>query len=82
MDLNKFDRRSDGIADVYRAALYLARGNSETGLKFLNQAKTKIGKRLTGSFLSDMSVPKLKNRQQQLFWAEKILDQYLRLKNL
>lgn len=80
MGLNKFDKRSDGIADIYRAALYLARGSSDIGLRFLDQAKVKIGKRLIGSFLFGVSVDKIKTRQQQLFLAEKALDKYLRLK--
>lgn len=76
MALNKFDKKSDAVADLYRAALYLGRGATEIGLQFLRKAREKLGKKL-------IRLPaKFKNRQQQLFWAEKILDQYLRLKNL
>lgn len=76
MELNKFDIKSDGIADLYRAALYLARGADEVALGFLRQAEKKLGQKL-------IERPHiLKNRKQQLIWAEKILDQYLRLKNL
>lgn len=74
MGLNKFDIKSDGIADVYRAAFYLAKGAEEVGLEFLKQARKKLGKRLMES------PPRLKNRRQQLIWAEKILDQYIKLK--
>jgi len=82
MGLNKFDERSDGIADLYRAALYLTRGRSETGLRFLNQARKKIGRELPTPFLPEISADKLKTRRDQLFWAEKVLDCYLGLKNL
>ncbi len=76
MELSKFDIKSDGIADLYRAALYLGRGASETGLEFLKKASKKLNKRL-------IKPPVIfKNRQEQLFWAEKILDQYIELKNL
>jgi len=75
MALNKFDIKSDGIADLYRAALYLARGNKEVGLEFLDKARKKLGERLVEP------PTKLENRKKQLFWAEKILDQYLRLKH-
>ena len=82
MALNRFDLKADGIADVYRAALYLARGDNNIGLRFLKQARGKIGERFLGSSLSEISADKLTTRQQQLFLAEKLLDQYLRLKNL
>ena len=82
MDLKKFDKRSDGIADIYRAALYLARGSNDISLRFLNQAKAKIGKRFIGSFLSGISIDRPKTRRERLFLAEKVLDQYIRLKNL
>jgi hypothetical protein len=82
MDLNKFNKSSDGIADIYRAALYLARGNTDIGARFLDQAKVKAGEKFIGPFLSGISFDKIKTRRQQLFWAEKVLDQYLRLKNL
>lgn len=76
MALNKFDIKSDGIADLYRAALYLTRGANEAGLEFLRKAKKKLGKRIVNA------PEKFKNRQQQLFLAEKILDQYIKLKSL
>lgn len=76
MELNKFDIKSDAVVDIYRAALYLARGSEEVSLEFLKKAAKKLGRKL------EMPPGKLKNRQQQLFWAEKILDQYLRLKRL
>ena len=76
MELNKFDIKSDGIADLYRAALYLGRGASKTGLEFLRKANKKLNKRLVKPPV------KFKDRQEQLFWAEKILDQYIKLKNL
>ena len=29
-----------------------------------------------------LTLDEIKSRQQRLFWAEKVLDQYIRLKNL
>ncbi len=80
MALNKFDQKSDGIVDLYRSALYLARGAAETGQEFLKKAKGKLDKE-SGVLLPEIPINKLKNCQQQLFWAEKILDQYLKLKH-
>jgi len=74
MERNKFDLKSDGIADIYRAALYLARGLDKTGLDFFNKARSKLKEQLV------CPPSYLKSRKLQLFWAEKILDQYLRLK--
>ena len=74
MALNKFNQKSDGVADLYRAALYLARGANTIGLAFLQKARKKLGQKL-------VEIPSVfKTRQQQKFWAEKVLDQYLKLK--
>ncbi|PIS14040.1 hypothetical protein COT65_01015 [Candidatus Shapirobacteria bacterium CG09_land_8_20_14_0_10_47_13] len=75
MALNKFDQKSDGIADLYRSALYLAKGADKLGLEFLRKAREKLGRELV------KSPDKLKNRQQKLLWAEKILDQYTKLRS-
>jgi len=75
MGLNKFDIKSDGIVDAYRAAFYLAKGANKVGLEFLRKARKKLGKKL-------VKLPhKIKSREQQLFWAEKILDQYSKLRS-
>jgi hypothetical protein len=78
MALNKFSSRSDGIVDVYRAALYLARGANKVSLEFLKRARKKLGEKLGKELLPLLKFPK--NREQQLFLAEKILDEYIRLK--
>lgn len=78
MTLNKFSKKSDAIANLYRAALYLARGSRELGLKFLSDAQKVLGKTL-GVELSGLITNKdkvLKNQKDNLFWAEKILDRY------
>jgi hypothetical protein len=69
MALSKFSAESDRIANLYRAAFYLAKGSKEVGLKFLD----KSGKKFEGI--------KIDNEKEQLFWAEKILDEYLKLKH-
>ena len=78
MALDKDSDQSDAIVNLYRAALYLARGSRETGLQFLVKARKRLGK----SLLPRLPADELKSRQQQLFWAEKILDQYKKLKSL
>lgn len=40
MGLDKNSLKADAIANFYRAALYLAQGNPETGLEFLQKANS------------------------------------------
>ena len=75
MALSKFDRKSDGLADIYRAALYLVRGADEVSKDFLEKARRKLGKEII-SFSN-----KPKDYRERLFFAEKILDQYFLLKS-
>ncbi len=69
MGLNKFSIESDKAANLYRAAFYLAKGSKEVGLKFLNKSGKEFKDIKTG------------NEEQRLFWAEKILDEYIKLKH-
>lgn len=75
MVLDKNDYQSDAIVNLYRAAFYLAKGSKAVGWRFLKKAKEKLGRAL------DVSPKKLKSHQEARFWAEKILDQYLKLKH-
>lgn len=68
MALNKFSEKSDKIANLYRAALYLAKGSKSVALKFLKSS----GEKFEGM--------KLNRKSDELFWAEKILDRYKALK--
>ncbi len=38
MALNKYSHRSDKIADLYRAAFYLARGSKDMAMTFLRKS--------------------------------------------
>jgi len=71
MALDKKSYQSEAIANLYRAALYLARGSKEVGLEFLEKAN---------KYLSKKIYPKIETKEDCLFWAEKILDQYHLLK--
>lgn len=68
MALNKHSRESDKIANLYRASFYLARGSVSTALDFLEKTDEKF---------DEMD---LNGKDNQLYWAEKILDRYLILK--
>ena len=69
MALDKFSHQSDRAANLYRAAFYLAKGSKEVGLNFLKKS---------GKSFGDM---RLGTEKQRLFWAEKILDEYINIKH-
>lgn len=69
MVLDKKSLRADALANLYRAAYYLAKGQAQTGRVFLTRAQ----KILNFNFEIDASQP-------DLYWAEKILDQYQKQK--
>ena len=70
MKLDKNSLRADALANLYRAALYLAQDDQETGLDFLKKAQEVLGSDLK---TPDTSLP-------HLILAEKVLDQYHLLK--
>ncbi|HTK03816.1 MAG TPA: hypothetical protein VL401_03565 [Alphaproteobacteria bacterium] len=69
MALDKLSTESDQIGNLYRSALYLAKGSTEMGLQFLDKSGRKFDN------------IKIDNETQRLFWAEKILDEYIKLKH-
>jgi len=80
MALNKFDKTSDAIADLYRAALYLGRKSEETGISFFLKAKEKLGNKILIDSQAITKSNTFKNPLNFSYWAEKILDEYKRLK--
>ena len=80
MVLNKHDLISDGIADLYRAAFYLAKGSNETGLQFVSKAKEKLGNKISFDTEKLLGIGVLNNEKDCLLWAEKVLDEHKRLK--
>lgn len=67
MGLNKFSKNDDRIANLYRAALYLAKGDKTTSLNFLKNANFPLTDKVAAA-----------KPGQHRFWAEKILDEYHR----
>ena len=72
----KYSEKADGVAYLYRSAFMLAKGNKESGLKFLETALTKVHDKKVTSLLQK------KNQQNTLLLAEKVLDEYRRLMRL
>ncbi|EKD57286.1 MAG: hypothetical protein ACD_57C00350G0003 [uncultured bacterium] len=72
MALNKFDKTSDAIADLYRASFCFAKQSKDVGISFLLKAKKKLGDKMT------LNINEITDNYT--YWAEKILDEYKRLK--
>jgi hypothetical protein len=65
MVLDKKSLRTDALANLYRAAYYLAKGQTQTGQVFLTRAQKVLNFNL-----------KVDASRSDLYWAEKILDQF------
>jgi hypothetical protein len=82
MTLDKNSLKADGVANFYRAALYLAQGNLKTGLNFLQKATALFPEKMP-DFQEIIENPEILSEEKvRLFWAEKILDQYQKQKLL
>lgn len=68
MALNKNSKKADKIANLYRAAFYLAKGSNKMAMFFLNKSNQKFNGIKTNT------------KDERLFWAEKILDRYTQMK--
>lgn len=80
MAIIKFDNRADGIGYLYRSAYYLAKQDKETAVDFLKKAFTKIEHGHFDIIKPLVKQPELlEDKTKQLYWAEKILDEYKRL---
>jgi len=73
---NKFSIRADGVGDLYRCADKLAKGNIDSGMEFFKMANEKVGD------LMKVDLDRDKVVENQLYWAEMVLDEYMRLKRI
>lgn len=68
MVLNKYSKKVDQIANLYRAAYFIATGVTDVGMNLIN--KTEIS----------FPLMNLSTEVKRKYWAEKILDKYMFLK--
>jgi len=80
MVLDKNDKISDAIVDLYRAAYYLAKGSKDVGIKFLLEAKKKLGDTIILDVSKIIELDHSKKPFNCRYWAEKALDEHKRLK--
>jgi len=80
----KFNLKADGIAYLYRSAFCLAKGEIPSFLSMLRKAQEKMGQDKLKKFKPLFENPNkyLSNKSEELFWAEKILDEYRYFFNL
>ncbi len=74
MELEKTSKKADAIANLYRAAFYLAKGANELGIHFLKQAKRYLGNKLDREILDFIQDPNksLNSHKSRLYWVEKV----------
>ena len=72
---NKNSIRADGVGDLYRCAEKLAKGKIEVGMMFYKMAVEKIGDGV-------LTLDRKRVIKNNLYWAEMVLDEYMRLKRL
>jgi len=73
---DKYSLKADGIGDLYRCADKFAKGKINLGMDFFKMAKEKVGN------LMKVDLDKDKVIENQLYWAEMVLDEYMRLKRI
>lgn len=66
--------RADGVGDLYRCADKLARNKIDLAMDFFKMAKDKVGD------LMEIDLEKDEAMKENLYWAEVVLDEYMRLK--
>jgi hypothetical protein len=77
MDLDPKSHKADALANLYRASLFLTRSQVETGISFLEKALPYFEESIPDNLRKLIDNKQILNsREQQLFWAEKVLDCY------
>jgi hypothetical protein len=77
MGLDPQSYKADALANLYRASLFLTRGQVKTGISFLGKALPYFEESMPDNLKELIDNKQILNsREQQLFWAEKILDCY------
>jgi len=79
MELNSKSKQSDAVGDLYRSALFMVKGQTDLSLTFLKKAQLVLNEKMSVPLLENLTKEKITKDNQSL-WAEKILDQYCRLK--
>lgn len=68
MAIDTYSKEADKVANLYRAAFYIAKGANDLGLELIKK---------TGETFTDLILDDEKSR---MYWAEKVLDRSILLK--
>lgn len=80
MGLVSKSKKSDALGNLYRSALFMAKGQTNLSISFLRKAHSILKEKLSTQVVDILKKKETLSKEQQLFWAEKILDQYYNLK--
>lgn len=81
MGLDSNSKKADALGNLYRSALFMAKGQTKLSITFLEKTYRVLGKKLPKRVIYFMKKKESLTKKQQLYWAEKILDCYYLLKN-
>lgn len=73
--------KADAVGNLYRAAFYLAQGDQNMALSFLQKSSSQINLENLKPLLENPQ-GELTTEAQAKLWAEKTLDEYRKLLNL
>lgn len=76
MELNSQSKQSDALGNLYRSALFMVKGQTSLSLSFLRKAHDVLKDKLSTQVVDMLKRKEILAKEQQFFWAEKILDQY------
>lgn len=77
MEIDPKSQKAEALGNLYRAALFMIKGQTDLSFSFLGKAHHVLGKKLSKTIIQLMNTNgKSIDEKNRLFWAEKILDQY------
>lgn len=81
MELKSDSLESDAVGNLYRSALFMVKGQTNLSLTFLRKAQNVLKEKLSTEIVDLLRNKTALSKNQSLFWAEKILDQYHAIKS-
>lgn len=81
MELDSKSKQADAIGNLYRSALFMVKGETDLSFSFLEKAHCILKEKISSSLVEFLTKKECLSKEQQLLWAEKILDQYHKFKS-
>lgn len=80
MGLDPKSQHADSVGNLYRSALFMVKGNTDLSIIFLQKAYLILKEKISAPLVELLVKKGKRSKEEQFFWAEKILDQYQLLK--